>query len=34
MLLNIKCSNVPIFGAKVGIFFDIYKFICFFLQKI
>jgi len=31
MLNNIKCYDIHIFGAKVGIFFHITKFICFFL---
>ena len=33
MLFNIICQRIHIFAAKVGIFFDIAKFICFFLQK-
>ena len=33
MFYNIICSYIHIFGAKVGIFFDIDKFFCFFLQK-
>ena len=33
MLFNIKCQRFHISGAKVGIFFYIAKFICFFLQK-
>ena len=33
MFYNIICSYIHIFGAKVGIFFDIGKFICFFLQN-
>ena len=33
MFYNIICSFHHIFGAKVGIFFDIDKFFCFFLQK-
>lgn len=33
MFYNIICSFHHIFGAKVSIFFDIDKFICFFLQN-
>ena len=33
MLYNIISLLFHIFGAKVGIFFDIDKFICFFLQN-
>jgi len=33
MFYNINCLYIHIFGAKVRNYFDIAKFICFFLQK-
>lgn len=33
MFYNIICYFIHIFGAKVRNYFDMTKFICFFLQK-